>query len=272
MAAPTPLTYLPVDARGWRLAMGMRPLTPERWLEVDENRDAELALKADLLASSRETVLALTGEGEDACRELLGEVTTSLVAFHPGVTFSVDECEHPLVAASRLVQEDLCVMQRGEDWRLVAACVCFPSRWSLAEKIGTSLDAIHSPVPGYDTTLAAPTRGVFDRLEPERSFWRLNWTLLDRPELHQPGPVRVPGGSAPEDWFFRVERQTIRRLPRSRAVVFTIRNYVTALSTLLGDEVFIENLLHSLRTAPAATREYKGWGDIAERLAARIGR
>ena len=252
--------------------MGMRPLAPERWLEVDENRDAELALKAGLLESSRETVLALTGEGEGACRELLGEVTAWLDAYRPEVTTSVDESEHPLVAASRLVQEDLCVLQRDGDWRLVAACVCFPSRWSLAEKIGTSLDAIHAPVPGYHESLAAPTNAVFDRLEPERSFWRLNWTLLDRPDLHQPAAVRAPGESAPEDWFFRVERQTIRRLARSRAVVFTIRSYVTALSSLLDDQEFTENLLHSLRTAPAATREYKGWGDVAERLAARIGR
>ena len=266
------MTYRPVDARGWRLAMGLRPLAPERWLEVDENRDAELALKADLLASSRETVLALTGEGEDACRELLGEVAAWLSAFQPDVVIRVDETEHPLVAASRLVQEDLCVMQRDDDWRLVAACVCFPSRWSLVEKIGTSLDAIHAPVPGYHASLAAPTTAVFDRLEPEKSFWRLNWTLLDRPELHQPAPARSPGESAPEDWFFRVERQTIRRLVRSRAVVFTIRNYVTALSSLLDDREFTANLLHSLRTAPVATREYKGWGDIAERLAARIAR
>ena len=272
MAAQTPLTYLPVDARGWRLAMGMRPLAPERWLEVDENRDHELALKAELLANARATVLALTGAGEDACHELLEEVTASLRDFHGDVAVSVDESEHPLVAASRLVQEDLCVLEYDGEWRLVAACVCFPSRWSLAEKIGTSLDAIHSPVPGYDASLAAPTRGVFDRLEPEKSFWRLNWTLLDNPDLHQPGPVRVPGGSNPEDWFFRVERQTIRRLARSRAVVFTIRNYVTPLSNLLGNETFTENLLHALRTAPPATREYKGWGDIAERLAARIGR
>jgi hypothetical protein len=252
--------------------MGLRPLAVERWLEVDENRDAELALKADLLANSRETVVALTGEGEAACYELLEEVTASLRSYHPGVTVTVDESEHPLVAASRLVQEDLCVMENDGEWRLVAACVCFPSRWSLAEKIGTSLDAIHSPVPGYDESLATPTRGVFDRLEPEKSFWRLNWTLLDRPDLHQPGPVRVPGRSVPEDWFFRVERQTIRRLARSRAVVFTIRNYVTALSSLVDDDTFTENLLHALRSAPPATREYKGWGDIAERLAASLGR
>ena len=217
-------------------------------------------------------MLALTGEGEDACRELLDEVTAWLHAVDDDVTVETNESEHPLIGASRLVQEDLCVMQRDDDWRLVAACVCFPSRWNLAEKIGTSLDEIHSPVPGYSSALATPTRATFDRLEPDKSFWRLNWTLLDNPDLHQPGPVRVPGSAAPEDWFFRVERQTIRRLARSRAVVFTIRNYVTALSKLIEDEVFIENLLHSLHTAPAATCEYKGWGDIAERLAQRIVR
>ncbi len=264
------MTYVPLDARGWRLAMGLRPLAPEKWLEVDERRDDELALKATLLATRRDEVVGLCDEALPASRDVLEEVVAFLAGYHPQVSREVDKSEHPLVAASRIVQEDLCVMVRSDAWRLVGACVCFPSRWDLAEKVGTTLDEIHSPVPHYDTALAGPTRAVFDRLTPERSFWRLNWTLLDSADLFQPARARVTGAAPMDQWHFRVERQTIRRLSRSGAVLFTIRTYVTPLRTMLDDEFFVESLFANLESASEATRRYKGWVGVAENLRALV--
>ncbi len=259
--------YLPVDARGWRLAMGLRPLDLAQWLEVDDRRDAELAEKAALLATRRDAVVATRPAGDAGSAELLAAVVDWLGAQHPGLARGVDAGEHPVVAASRLVQEDLCVLVRADAWRLEAACVCFPSRWRLADKIGTTLDEIHSPVPGYDAELARPTASVFDRLKPDRSFWRLNWTLLDAPDLHQPDSARAAAASDPTRWWFRVERQTIRALPASAAVVFTIRTYVTQLTDLLArHEGLGADLVSALEGAPEATQSYKGWVGVAERL------
>jgi hypothetical protein len=170
------------------------------------------------------------------------------------------------------VQEDLCVLVKDDAWRLRAACVCFPSRWLLATKINTTLDEIHGPVPGYGQELARPTTGFFDRLTPERSFWRLNWTLLDSPTLFQPTASRTAPSGDLADWFFRVERQTLRQLPQSRAVIFTIRTYVTSAVTLSErDTQFVPTLLHSLETAPSSTQSYKGWTGVAERLRDALG-
>jgi len=132
-----------------------------------------------------------------------------------------------VVAAARLVQEDLCVLVRSDAWRLQAACVCFPSRWNSLQ-LGTTLDDIHRPVPSYDVELSRPTNAFFERLKPSRSFWRLNWTLIDSPALHQPTSARRSPHGDLADWFFRVERQTLRRLPLSDAIIFTIRNYVAS--------------------------------------------
>jgi len=166
-----------------------------------------------------------------------------------------------------LVQEDLCVLVKSDVWRLQAASVCFPSRWDLSTKIGTTLDAIHGPVPGYSAELRSPTNAFFDRLKPDRSFWRLNWTLLDNPALHQPFSIRRSPSGDLEDWFFRVERQTLRQLPTTKAIVFTIRNHVASAKTLR--EVvpeFGENLLSALDTAPEAMQGYKGWVGVADKL------
>jgi heme-dependent oxidative N-demethylase alpha subunit-like protein len=259
--------YVPLEPKGWRMAMGLRPLDLDHWLEVDERRDDELELKRQLLDSSFDVVVATRPEGDEGSRELLTEVTRFLETHHADVALEVRANEHPVVAAARLVQEDLCVLVRSDVWRLQAACVCFPSRWNLASKLGTTLDDIHRPVPRYDVELSRPTNAFFDRLSPERSFWRLNWTLIDSPALHQPTSARHSPHGDLATWFFRVERQTLRRLPESGAIVFTIRNYVASAKELCDShEEFGATLLLNLDTAPEAMREYKGWVGVADRL------
>ena len=264
--------YVPLESKGWRMAMGLRPLDLEHWLEVDERRDGELELKRQLLETAYDVVVATTPEGDEGSYELLAEVTRFIEVHRPHVTLDGRGDDHPVVAAARLVQEDLCVLVRSDAWRLQAACVCFPSRWSLASKLGTTLDDIHRPVPTYDVELSRPTNAFFDRLKPERSFWRLNWTLIDSPALHQPTHARRSPRGDLADWFFRVERQTLRRLADSDAIVFTIRTYVASAKELCDThEGFGSTLLLNLDTAPVEVQSYKGWIGVAERLRASLG-
>ncbi len=263
--------YLPLESKGWRMAMGLRPLDLDHWLEVDDRRDDELEQKRQLLDTVFDVVVATNPEGDEGSRELLGEVTRYLDAHQPELTIEVRREEHPIVAAARLVQEDLCVLVRSDVWRLQAACVCFPSRWNLASKLGTTLDDIHRPVPTYDVELSRPTNAFFERLKSDRSFWRLNWTLIDSPALHQPTSARRSPHGELADWFFRVERQTLRRLPESGAIVFTIHNYVASAKELCeAHEDFGATLLLNLDTAPPAMQEYKGWVGVADRLRASL--
>ena len=259
--------YVPLEPKGWRMAMGLRPLELERWLEVDARREDELEQKRRLLDSAYGVVVATNPEGDDASRELLREVQNFLGRHHPSISTDVADGEHPVVSAARLIQEDLCVLVRSDAWRLQAACVCFPSRWNLASKLGATLDGIHRPVPIYDVELRRPTNSFFERLKPERSFWRLNWTLIDSAVLHQPSVARESPHGDLANWFFRVERQTLRRLPQSDTVVFTIRNYVASAQELCdAHEDFGATLLLNLDTAPAEMQMYKGWIGVADRL------
>jgi hypothetical protein len=151
--------YVPLEEKGWRMAMGLRPLDVVSWLEVDADREAELELKRQLLADSYDVVVATNPEGDDASRELLDEVRDNLTMYHTGLPTSVAAGDHPIVAASRLVQEDLCVLVRSDAWRLQAASVCFPSRWSLDEDR-------HDPRrdPPSDPVLRRPTRAADELL------------------------------------------------------------------------------------------------------------
>jgi dimethylamine monooxygenase subunit A len=277
-----------VDGSPWRLAMGLHRLEDGAWLEVDEHRGPELRAKARLLDAASDTVLATLPAGDDASQELLAAVVEHLVAHHDvldvtgstlterttATTIDVDRL-HPIDAASRVTQEDLCVLARDDEaWRLVAACVCFPSRWSLREKLGESLAEIHGPVPGFDRTLADPAATFFDRLAVTRAVWRRNWTLLDTPELHLPSPAArhrddPHDGELGTRLWFRVERQTLRKLPGTGAIVFTIGTSVRSLDDVVRTtQGFAEALRATLSTVDADVATYKGWSSLLTPLLA----
>ena len=50
--------YVPLEAKGWRMAMGLRPLDMDHWLEVDARRDDELEQKRQLLEAAYDVVVA----------------------------------------------------------------------------------------------------------------------------------------------------------------------------------------------------------------------
>jgi hypothetical protein len=177
---------------------------------------------------------------------------------------------HPLETAARLVPEDLCVM-RGTDagYVLAAACVCFPSRWRLADKIGRSLAGIHAPVPGYADALGGAVDRFFGRIAADKPVWRLNWTIHDSPEPFQAAGVKR---AAPHDFasgvFLRVERQTLRRLPKCGDVLFTIRTYIRPLGEIARDADTARRLASAIENLPASMRDYRSLAHFADALVA----
>ncbi len=200
--------------------MGTRSLGEHRWLIVDEHLDAELDLRARLLRERRSEVLAEPPPAAAATEELEAMVAAAGVGIASGST--------PLERLGRSVQEDFCLLSRGTDeWVLDAAVLCFPSRWRLADKLGRPLTEVHGPVPRYAPTLAERVTTMLDRLG-ERTVLRRNWFVHPDPSLFQ--PLRPPGGDpvvpatdCGSGLFLRSERQTLRRLPSTGWVVFTIR-------------------------------------------------
>ncbi len=269
MLTPHAPAYVPFDGRPHRLTLGLRRLDLTDWLEVDQHRDAELAEKARLLAERHSDVVAYVAAGHPGAQECLALVQQWLADHRPDLPRQADAGLHPVDAAGRLVQEDLCVLVREPcGWVLAAASVCFPSRWHLTEKIGRTLEAIHDPVPHYEQ-IADAVGAATDRLTPDRPMWRLNWTLLADPALFQ-----LPDARGPQPYpglhrlVLRVERQTLRRLPSSGAVLFTIRTHRATLDQALQAPGAAEALAATLATVDDAHAQYKGWaGWLAPLLA-----
>lgn len=208
-------------------AMGTRALPEGRWLLADEHRPADLARKQALLDTAHDLVAGARAGSEEATREAARLVAATAAA-------PLDPHRQPLEAAALLVQEDLCVLNRAaEGWVLVAGVVCFPSMWRLPDKLALHVTAVHGPVPAYEAELAERVDRFLDRLRPERPVWRRNWLLHDSNELHLPDPpVPHPRRSVPGDLWLRSERQVLRRLPETGAILFTIRTQQAPLAVL----------------------------------------
>lgn len=217
---------------------GIRPVAGPDWVRVDTCYTDQIALKQALLAVRPESVLQQLPEADEAAQELLAEVLTLLrLRSDFAVTQAHVVCPdgrrvgtngQPLRVLSQILQEDLVIHQpMGNAHGMTAALLCFPASWTLAQKIGKPLVAIHAPVPDYDAALAKRVQRLFDGVQVGRPMWRANLLRYDHPELFQPreeGNPR-PVGTA-QSPYERSERQTLFRLPQTRAVVFAIHTIV----------------------------------------------
>lgn len=296
-AKPEGAPYLPFEGGRFRLAMGLMPLAPGGWIEIDAHLAHALAAKRALLETRHADVFAALPGAAAPAAELLSLLAAHLPQYHPeifrrtgdlldnmvtGERWNVARSPlHPLDLCGRLVQEDLCVLQEeGGAYRLIGATLCSPSCWRLADKIGRPLAEVHAPVPGYAETLERPVDQFFAHLKPGRLTRRLNWTVVEDPAPFQPeriaSHVPITADNAGAHLWLRVERQTLRRLPASGAVVFTIRTYITRIDAAIGDATAAAELAALLRDTPAATLAYKqiapfqaallAWLDVPSRL------
>jgi hypothetical protein len=254
--------HTPYDGSSKPFTIGLRPLDPTGWIEVDGRLEAQLAEKDRLAAEHGDTVFAAEPGTEAAQREVLALLAEHLSARFPeiyrraGGTMhvgasgrAVDLAEPgvpPLKIAARLVQEDLVLMRRDEKgWRICAASLSFPSSWSLAEKFGKPLREIHRPVPHFGPGSRSDDliERMFDKLQGQL-VERFNWSLQPDAELYKPlssmqrddraekAASRFPGVDPAAAAFIRVERQTLRRLPASGDILFTIRIHLDPMSAL----------------------------------------
>ena len=99
--------------------------------------------------------------------------------------------------------------------------------------------------------------------------------MVETPVLFHPQPreplLDLTAENAGEKLWLRVERQTLRRLPQSRAVVFTIRTLVRRLDEVAADPVVAGAMAARIREMEPGMAGYKGMPVLA-RAAARLAR
>ncbi|KAF5662521.1 hypothetical protein FCIRC_11486 [Fusarium circinatum] len=173
--------------------------------------------------------------------------------------------------AALCVQEDLIIMAKEDDgqYHLDGAAVCLPGFWRLREKYRMSLDTLHieAGVPHYQEKLQKSMNRYFDKMGPENTITRnnlddgLQWS-------HRMGPQN---GSDPASWVkaddngitiedlhFRSERQTLRRLPKSGVLLFTVRTYFEPICKIAQEPHVPGRLAEAIRSWDDSVSYYKG--------------
>ncbi|MGV6801968.1 MAG: heme-dependent oxidative N-demethylase family protein [bacterium] len=285
-------SYTPYDGATQPFTIGLQPIPPAEWLKIDHHLTEHLSIKQKLLQTAKDKVIAEDASVQATGAELLTLLVENLSRYH-GATHKVCrdaieilpaqrtvplDLDHPFAILAQLVQEDFCLIRQQEGKHyFVAAALCFPSSWALADKIGRPLEAVHAPVPGYEGQMSSRVNLMFSRLPPDRIIWRMNWSLDEGPDLYRPVPHDhekwlVAGADPLEQVFIRVERQTIRRLPQSGDIVFSIRIFTDALKLITRPENkdLLHGLIEQLSNLTPEQNNYKGLGRARDPLLQRL--
>ncbi|GAB3956458.1 DUF3445 domain-containing protein [Spirosoma harenae] len=288
------LPYFPFGQR-FNDKMGTLPLSEkDRLIDVDEHYWAEVNLKRQLLTELPGYYFQALPDYELAQWDVLELVLQNLARTYPSqfgleqngdhwhftnqllseaATFTSGDSSTlplaPLNWVGRHIQEDLLILS-GTDSRLVAGQLCFGNDWSLDEKIGLPFWQIHAPITPIVEPMVRAAQAFMERLPVGRPVWRMNWSVkvsdqLDMTSRHTPTLKQRLADQLPQltpetigdQLYVRVERQTLTRLPRSGAILFSIHTYQNLLAHEASDPERAARMAQVFSTTPEAMLDYK---------------
>jgi dimethylamine monooxygenase subunit A len=274
--------HTPYDGSSKPFTIGLKTLDPAMWIEVDDNLEVYLAEKRRLYREETANVLVAEHGTDAAQHEVLEIVEDHLAKYFPTLVSDDDGIVGGALArAALLIQEDLVLMRHSPNgWRLVAASLCFPSAWNLLEKFGRPMHEIHQPVPGFGegTRNAGLIDRMFDNLRVEQPVIRWNWSLYGDARLYHPASDnkmknRFGDGPITGNVIMRLERQTLRKLPKSGDILFTIRihnNPLEVLETHADGPALARSIATQVANLTEAEIDYKGLVGERTRLLQRL--
>lgn len=287
-----PLPYRPFRyGPKYNQTMGLRSVKHADWIELDSHYPRFHADKARRILSRGEKCYRTAPEAYPAAVELLQDLVDYLPARYTSLfrrtevgidnlwsgesfnTTSQPLKEDPMLTAARLIQDDLAIMIERPDgqYYLLAGAVFLPGFWRLDEKFGMSMSELHTSgdVPQFREKLEKGMMNFFRRVKPEEMVARNNyffqvdddlawsWSLGSEDEAH-PAWSKSERDRAIEHHHFRSERQTLRRLPKSGGVVFTIRTYFHPVVEIAEEAYVPGRLASAIRSWGDDVSRYKG--------------
>ncbi|KAF8842564.1 hypothetical protein BDN67DRAFT_899178 [Paxillus ammoniavirescens] len=201
---------------------------------------------------------------------------------------------HPLLFLLDHVPEDFLITQEDPDtglYVLRAAVSCSAVGWNIGQKMGRPLHQIHGPVPDYKEKMAfsmdrqrtslafvdlVPNQVLhrfFSKLPCDKPIQRGSWGL----EVGEPLFVQT----AEAEWsvrqtqdpdlslsniYLRVDWQTLRRMPKSRAIVFNFKALFTPVTDFRREPYIPKLVLKVLLEGKKSIIEYKGTWHIEHKV------
>ncbi|KAF4998294.1 hypothetical protein FGRMN_3343 [Fusarium graminum] len=275
----------------YQITMGLRTCPVQEWIELDNHYPKYHADKAARIAERGTKCVDTHPDAFPAAVELLQELADYLPARYPnlfertsvgiknkwsGEDFNIVErplAEDPMAICARLVQDDLAIMIERPDgeYYLLSGAILLAGFWRLSDKYGMSLSEIHTSgdVPHFKEKLETGMCKFFKRLRPETVYNRNNYFIQVDDDLAWSwsiGSEDAPSVSwstaeknkAIQHHMFRSERQSLRRLPKTGAVAFTIRTYFHPVTDIAKEDHVPGRLASAVRSWDDKVGNYKG--------------
>lgn len=263
--------------------MSLSEFEPNWWIELESTYLSTIAQRKKLYADHGKLIIDELEGSREASRECMEMVIQYICQRYPnqfryndwtGVFTNeilhtrVDTTTiHPLIFLLEHVPEDFFIVQ--EDpltglYRMTAGIACSAIGWNISHKIGKPLGEIHDPVPDYKEKMALSVDRYFSKLSCDKPIQRGAWSLevgeplffqKDSPKWHHRS--RQDPDLLMSDIFLRVDWQTLRRLPRSRAIVFNFKALFTPITDFRREPYIPRLLLKVLREGKKSMMEYK---------------
>ncbi|OAX80202.1 hypothetical protein ACJ72_05468 [Emergomyces africanus] len=161
---------------------------------------------------------------------------------------------------------------------LLAGSILLAGFWRLSDKFGLPLSEIHTSgsVPQFQSKLEKGMMNFFRRLKPSDPVLRNNYffqvdddlawsrSIGNEDDAHVSWSTAEKNKAIQHHWF-RSERQSLRRLPKSGAVVFTIRTYFVPVMEIAREPGVPGRLASAVRSWGDDVARYKGrerYGDV----------
>jgi dimethylamine monooxygenase subunit A len=189
-----------------------------------------------------------------------------------------DESKDPLWQISDFVQEDFMLLEEIDGQPLItAASNAYSSSGRLVASVGRGIRWAHEPVPTLTAMHGSRIDRILQSLHEDAPCARFNWQLTPLGSLffsHDPHAANQSAlrsvsvrlakdpSLAPSLLHMRVERQTLRRLPETRAVAFSIHTYSDPLASLCSDTASLAALLRLLKSYPPERLQYNEMDSI----------
>lgn len=286
-----------------KVKMHTRKLDLKDWVRIDKTYPDQMKERRRLWKLYPEQIyVSQTDDSAVACKwELFDMLVEYLPERFPYIFERREKCiynkvldeevstersdpECPLIRAGRLTQEDWAIIEWDEDeqgYKLTSGIVYFPMRWALTDKFQKGIAGIHGPVKPFMDNLVKHVYDVFKKMPPTNPLWRANWAVFN--DLDGPLDLYTPTGSLSRNddnqttkfegektgkvLTFRAEYQTLRKLPKTQCIVFSIRTYQRYLDEFKSFPVSdSEGLIKAIENLSDDFVMYKGaefWKDAA---------
>ncbi|KZF25207.1 glycosyltransferase family 22 protein [Xylona heveae TC161] len=287
-----PLPYRPFRyGPKYHITMGLRTMQWDDWIELDNQFRKFHSEKARRIKERGNKCCKTAPVAFDGAVELLEELCDYLPQRYPSLfrktpagmdnlltkeSFNIFQrplSEDPMAMAARMVQDDLAIMFEGPDgqYYLLAGAILLAGFWRLEDKFGMPLSEIHTSgdVPGFKEKLEKGMNNFFRRVKPESPVLRNNYFIqvddnlawsksIGDEDAQGIGWNTAEKDQAIQHHWFRSERQSLRRLPRSGGVVFTIRTYFHPIKEIAEEPFVPGRLASAIRSWGDDVAKYKG--------------